>query len=289
MIERITDGRTDSAGEMTAVERHAFLDELTRKGFRPAPPREREQDWINIDPNSPDAQHKRKLLACAFEMERCGAVSANSTRRWLRGFIKRVTGRDALQWLDAGECNQVIEGLKAWRKRFEAKHGISGNDEPRSELRDDLAIANAAPTAPAMPVTNGVDGSGCGGRTMAPAAIPATAIAKAAAYDALQLASEPGSPLEGIRNTLTMLASQNFSNPQIEAQVAELIHEFGERARRALLRWDFRKVRTELLWLMERVAEIEPSIAERMLTALKPEDGETPPRGPQNRKSKGGD
>ena len=255
MIERLTDGRTDSAGEMTAVERHAFLDELTRKGFQPAPPRDRQDDWITISPNHPGAQHLKKLLALAYELERIGAVrSKNSTGRWLQKFVRKLTHCDRLQWLTPEDANKVIEALKGWRKKFEARHRSAEN------------------------------------QPAAPAAIPATAIAKAAAYDALQLASDPVSPIEGIRNTLTLLASQNFSNSEIEAQVAGLIREFGARARRALLSWDYRKARTELLSLMERVAVIEPSIAEHMLATLKLCAGETAGAspGPQNKNRKGG-
>lgn len=255
MIERITDGRTDSAGEMTAAERHTFLDELTRKGFRPAPPRDRQDDWITISPNHPGAQHLKKLLALAYELERIGAVRANSTGRWLQKFVRKLTRCDRLQWLTPEDANKVIEALEGWRKKFEARHPIVQNQ----------------PTAPA--------------------AIPATAITKAAAFDVMQLIAEPGSPVGGIRNVLVLLSSRNL-NPEIDAAVGELIHDFGARAHRALIRWDFKKVRSELLALMERVAEIEPAIEERMLAALKPDDDETTggaPRGPQNRKSKGGD
>ena len=117
----------NSAGEMTEAERRALLDEFTRLGFRAAPPAGHEDDWIRIDPNHPGAAHLRKLLACAYELERIGAVrSANSTGRWLRKLVRKITGVEALQWLDAKDCNKVIEALKGWRKKFLAKHPSAG-------------------------------------------------------------------------------------------------------------------------------------------------------------------
>ncbi len=237
VIERITKGRTDSSGEMTEAERRALLDEFARKGYQSAPPRERQDDWITISPNHPGAAHLRKLLACAYELERIGAVKSGSTKVWLRKFVKKITGVDSLQWLDATDANKVIEALKGWRKKWLIKHPIAEN--------------------------------------RAAVEIPANAIVKAGVFDAMRLVGEAKGPTDGIRNVLVLLDSQNFGDAQIAAQVAELIREFGERARQALLRWDYRKVRRELLWLVGRVADLDLKIAEGMRAALKAEDGET--------------
>jgi Protein of unknown function (DUF1018) len=252
MIERITKGRTDSSAEMTEAERRALLDEFARKGFQASPPRAREDDFIALSPNHPGAAHLKKLMACAFELERIGAVRSGSTSRWIQKFVRKITGVERLQWLNAADANKVIEALKGWRKKFLAKHPIA------------------------------VNGSGA-------AAIPASAIVKASVFDAMRLVGEAGSPIEGIRNVLVLLDSQNFTDAQIAAKVAELVREFGERARQALLRWDFKKVRSELLWLVGRVAEVDLTIAEGMRAALKAEDGEADTagavRGPRNKNS----
>jgi hypothetical protein len=128
--------------------------------------------------------------------------------------------------LNATDANKVIEALKGWRKKFLAKHPIAENQRTGD-------------------------------------AIPASAIVKAGVFDAMRLVGEAGTPIEGIRNVLVLLDSQNFADAQIAAQVAELVREFGERARRALLRWDFKKVRSELFWLLGRVEEIDPTICRR--------------------------
>ncbi len=143
LVERITKGRSDSSGDMTAAERHALLDEFARKGWTAGPPRNREDDWIRIDPNHPGAQHLKKLLACAFELERIGAVRSNSTKVWLRKFVKKMTGRDALQWLDAQDCNKVIEALKGWKRKFEAKHPSAENQTAAASPANPIARGNS--------------------------------------------------------------------------------------------------------------------------------------------------
>ena len=169
--------------------------------------------------------------------------------------FRSITGVERLQWLNPSDANKVIEGLKVWKRKFEAKH-------------------------PAQNKPAGI-------------AIPASAIVKAGVFDAMRLVGEAGTPIEGIRNVLTLLDSQNFGDAQIAAKVAELVREFGERARQALLRWDFKKVRSELLWLVGRVAEVDLTIAEGMRAALKAEDGEADTagaaRGPRNKNSNRGD
>ncbi len=246
----------DSAGAMTEAERRALLDEFVRLGFQVAPPRERADDWISISPSHPGAQHLKKLLACAYDLEQIGAVRANSTRRWIQKFSRKLTGVDRLQWLTPQDANKVIEGLKGWRKKWLVKHPIAED-------------------------------------TQRAAAVPPSAIVKAGVFDAMRLVGDVGSPIEGIRKILVLLDSQPFADAQIATQVAELVREFGKRARQALLRWDFKKVRAELLWLVGRVAEIDISIAEGMRAALKAEDGEAEAVGAarraRNENTEGGD
>ena len=45
--------------------------------------------------------------------------------RRVNGFVKRITGVDRLEWLTPGQCEKVIEALKAMVARQEAKKGAS--------------------------------------------------------------------------------------------------------------------------------------------------------------------
>jgi len=218
---------TDSAGEMTAAERRALLDEFARLGFRAAPPREKANDWIKSD-----IPHVRKVLACAFELERIGAVQSDSTRRWLRKFVKKLTGRDAIQWLTPQDCNKCIEALKAWRKKFEAKHQQAA--------------------AKKTPANN---------------ASAANVRAKTAAFEAMRIISTAAQPVEYIRKLLDTLSSGEFATPEKDAAAAELIGRFAARVRDALHSWDYDRARIEVRFFIERMAELEP---EHVLASLAP-------------------
>lgn len=256
VIERITKGRTDSSGEMTAAERGALLDEFARKGFQVAPPRDRADDWIDVG-SGPGALHLKKLLACAYELERIGAVRSGSTKRWIGRFAKKITGVDSVKWLTAEQANKLIEVLKGWREKWLIRHPI---EEHRP----------------------------------AAVAIPAGAKVKAASFDTMRELSKLDGPTETVRTVLALLGSQNFTGAGTEDQVAELIREFSQGAYRALRRWDYRKVRSELIRLVARIEQIDPALAESMRAAtlkLEIEDceNESPGavRGRRNKKSRG--
>jgi phage gp16-like protein len=120
ILHRVTGKR--SAADLSGAERRAVLAEFHRLGWNAAPPRAREDDWIDVA-GLPSAPHLKKALALAFELQRRGAVRSDSTKRWLRSFIKRVTGVDDLRWLTPTACNTVIEALKGWVKRLDEKKG----------------------------------------------------------------------------------------------------------------------------------------------------------------------
>jgi hypothetical protein len=241
VVARVCGGKR-SAADLTMPERHALLDEFKRLGFQAAPPRDRADDWIAIDDSHPGAEHLRKLLACAHQLERIGAVKSDSTKQWLRKFVKRLTGVDDLRWLTAAQTNSVIEALKGWAKKFEAAH-------PEA----------AEQSAPPAPVSN---------------AQPAASSAKAAAYDAMRLVAKASEPAEYIKSILAMLTSRPSATPQIDAAVALLIGEFAERAAYALNQWDYGQAKTEVLKLLYAVRELQPGIDEQMLTAFGPDGKE---------------
>lgn len=219
---------TDSAGEMTAAERRALLDEFARLGFRAAPPREKADDWIESK-----IPHVRKMPACAFELERIGAVRSGSTRRWLRKFVKKLTGRDAIQWLTPQDCNKCIEALKAWRKKFEAKH--------------QQAVAKTPPANNAS---------------------AANVRARTAAFEAMRLISTAAQPVEYIRKLLDALGSGEFATEK-DAAAAELIGCFAARVRDALHNWDYALARVEVRAFIEGMAQLgSPEEREGLLAAL---------------------
>ena len=57
-----------------------------------------------------------------LELHQMGAVRSPSEISLAR-FVKRMTGTDHHGWLDADNASKVIEQLKQWQQREEAKHG----------------------------------------------------------------------------------------------------------------------------------------------------------------------
>jgi phage gp16-like protein len=134
IIARVTGGKRSSAVLDTA-ERGRLLDELGRLGFQSRGTKTRVVTAI-----APDARGgaialpvERKEAAAAHPPHAAGqarkirmlwrklgkaAKLRDASERGLRHFVRRQTGRDALQWLTAHEANDVIEGLKAWHRRL---------------------------------------------------------------------------------------------------------------------------------------------------------------------------
>ena len=106
-----------SSAQLKPPERVAVLAEFERLGFKPTPPGGDRREWIDVK----DDRHSRKLIALFDEACRRGIFRAKSRRTALRKFLRRQTGRDAIQWLGSTECNQVIEALKAMIARDGAK------------------------------------------------------------------------------------------------------------------------------------------------------------------------
>ncbi len=57
-----------------------------------------------------------------LELHQMGAVRSPSELSLAR-FVKRMTGTDHHGWLDADNASKVVEHLKQWKQREEAKHG----------------------------------------------------------------------------------------------------------------------------------------------------------------------
>jgi hypothetical protein len=119
----------ESAGDMTSDERAALLQELRAMGFEAGPPPGQERAF-----GKSSEPHVRKLYACAYQLIRDGAIAPRDPACWLRKFTKRLTGVDDPRWLTAGDCNKVIEALKAWHKRLNARAAQKQANAPALNL-----------------------------------------------------------------------------------------------------------------------------------------------------------
>lgn len=109
-----------------------FLEALKDRGFKPtpaAPPRAGSRPLA-------DTEMARKVRALWLSLYALGAV-ADPREAAIGAFVKRQTGRDALQWIDGRDAARVIEALKAmgeragidWTLRYRGVGGAEIADE----------------------------------------------------------------------------------------------------------------------------------------------------------------
>lgn len=100
-------GKT-SAKDMTIPELEKALEALKKKGFQV-------RRTAGTRPLADDAQAK-KIRALWLEMHAQGIVK-RAEESALAAYVKRLTGVDALQWLNTDQASTVIETLKKWQAR----------------------------------------------------------------------------------------------------------------------------------------------------------------------------
>jgi len=108
MLSNLTHGRIISAADATADERRVIIEHMRRLGFKKLPPRPAD--------NAQDRMARGLWLECV----KSGAVRTRGEKAFLK-FVKRVTGVQRLEWLNAQDANKVIEALKSMKRRTEVE------------------------------------------------------------------------------------------------------------------------------------------------------------------------
>nr|WP_283093797.1 regulatory protein GemA [Achromobacter sp. Marseille-Q0513] len=106
----VTGGKKDSCSAMSAEELQLALDHFKRFGFKvrlkPRPGR----------PIDTEATSK-KIRALWLLLRDLGAVN-NASEEALAAYVKRITGVEALQWIDGAQAERTIETMKKWAMRI---------------------------------------------------------------------------------------------------------------------------------------------------------------------------
>lgn len=105
ILQRI--GKQASAADLSVPALNQVLEYLKRNGFKVRSKSSR--------PLAQDEQHK-KIRALWLFLHQIGVVN-NPAESALAAYVKRITGRDAMQWLSGDQLEQVIESLKKWAMR----------------------------------------------------------------------------------------------------------------------------------------------------------------------------
>lgn len=103
-------GKAESSADLGIPALRKVLEHMKRAGFQ-------------VRPKAPGGRAKaadgqsRKIRALWLDLHGRGAVRDPSEAA-LGAFVRRMTGVEALQWLDSAKSSKVIEELKKWRNRL---------------------------------------------------------------------------------------------------------------------------------------------------------------------------
>lgn len=106
-----TVARVKSAADLDWAGRKKVIDHLKANGFKIKPARKA----VQTRPLASDDQSKM-IRGLWLELHDCGYVE-NPAESALASFVKRMTGVEALQWLNSNQASKVIEDLKKWLAR----------------------------------------------------------------------------------------------------------------------------------------------------------------------------
>lgn len=104
-----------SATKLTNAQLVQAVEEMKRLGFKVKPRQDQAGKPASARKLADDGQSK-KIRALWLDMHKAGIVRDPSEKS-LASYVKRLTGVEALQWLDSKQASGVIEALKQWQKR----------------------------------------------------------------------------------------------------------------------------------------------------------------------------
>lgn len=116
-----------SATKLTNAQLMKAVEEMKRLGFKVKPKQDLAGKPASARKLADDGQ-SRKIRALWLEMHKAGIVRDPSEGS-LAKYIKRLTGVEALQWLDTQQAIGVIEVLKKWQARVASRVVMGGGNE----------------------------------------------------------------------------------------------------------------------------------------------------------------
>lgn len=146
ILQRV--GGKDSSSDLTVPELEKVLEHMKRSGFKVRSKAKHLAPAKSSRPLAQDAESK-KIRALWLFMHQIGVVK-NPSEEALASYVKRITGVDALQWINGDQAETLIESLKKWAMRFlpatverlvEEARSISLSDLERAQLNGVLSRA----------------------------------------------------------------------------------------------------------------------------------------------------
>jgi phage gp16-like protein len=114
-LEDVTGKR--STTQMTTKQRWRVVEELKRKGMN------FESNGAKNDAAKDDLPQSRLARHLWLKLKGYDALR-NASENALLAYVKRLTGKQRLEWCNAQQRNQVVETLKQWVDRIEAERAL---------------------------------------------------------------------------------------------------------------------------------------------------------------------
>lgn len=137
ILQRV--GGKDSSSDLTVPELEKVLEHMKRSGFKVRSKAKQPAPAKSSRPLAQDAESK-KIRALWLFMHQIGVVK-NPSEEALASYVKRITGVDALQWINGDQAETLIESLKKWAMRFLPATVERLAEEARSTSLSDLERA----------------------------------------------------------------------------------------------------------------------------------------------------
>ena len=146
ILQRV--GGKDSSSDLTVPDLEKVLEHMKRSGFKVRSKAKQPAPAKSSRPLAQDAESK-KIRALWLFMNQIGVVK-NPSEEALASYVKRITGVDALQWINGDQAETLIESLKKWAMRFlpatverlaEEARSVSLSDLERAQLNGVLSRA----------------------------------------------------------------------------------------------------------------------------------------------------
>lgn len=134
IVGRVAPGKRSSR-DLSTAQLGRLIDELKRLGFKKPPPKRAGRRKL-----ADDEQH-RKIRALWLSLWNLGVVHS-SAEATICAFVKRQTGKDALQWCTPHQLNKVVEALKDWATR---DGGVDWAEKKRVDTDDGPALVQIDP------------------------------------------------------------------------------------------------------------------------------------------------
>lgn len=106
-------GKTNSSGELDYRQRYALLQTMKKCGFKVQP---KKKQAVELD----KAETSKLIRHLWLELHNIGAVRTPDETALL-AYGKRLTGKDALQFMNDAQTRSMIESLKSWLERERIK------------------------------------------------------------------------------------------------------------------------------------------------------------------------